>query len=200
MPWMIPAALAATSLVNGGIQANQAAAERKRQAAMTRYSPWTGQAGHTVQDPNVFGGAVKGGIGGLALAQNMAKNQQQNDLADTFKKFMQSKTSPVNSTGVSPTPNYSPDTAGSGTSMSQGLQNASQDPNANFSLTGSPASGSQFSLMAPSGSAGALQGAGMGVVDPAITGGLGMGADALMSAPAAGGSLWDMLGTGMAAA
>lgn len=41
--------------------------ERKRQAAMTRYSPWTGMQGHSVQDPSLVGdlstGAAIGAMG-----------------------------------------------------------------------------------------------------------------------------------------
>lgn len=44
-----------------GLEAQgQAASERKRQAAIARYSPWTGMVAHSVQDPSMLGNIATG--------------------------------------------------------------------------------------------------------------------------------------------
>lgn len=70
MPIPILAAIAAGAalgLAKNRMAAAQAADERKRQAAIARYSPWTGMQAHSVQDPNMFGDILQGGASGAML-------------------------------------------------------------------------------------------------------------------------------------
>lgn len=91
-PWgaIIGAALGLAKDVEGK---KQAADERKRQAAMTRYSPWTGMHGTTVQDPSTIGDVGQGAAAGLQMGQNydrsrmMAANQQNAAGNQAFTSF-----------------------------------------------------------------------------------------------------------------
>lgn len=72
IPMVVGAALGAAKDMEGRAQA---ASERKRQAEMTRYSPWTGQMGKSVQDPSLMGDIATGAAMG-AQANTMMKNGQ----------------------------------------------------------------------------------------------------------------------------
>lgn len=70
----MPIPLLAAIAVGGGLgllknqmAAKQAAEERQRQAAIARYSPWTGMQSHTVQDPNLIGDITQGAASGAML-------------------------------------------------------------------------------------------------------------------------------------
>ena len=49
----------------------QAAAQRKAEAAKTRYSPWTGMMGQAVRSPSLIGDVVQGGATGAMLGQSL---------------------------------------------------------------------------------------------------------------------------------
>jgi hypothetical protein len=55
-------------------QQKQMAKYNQGQAEMTRYSPWTGVKGQTQMDSSdPLGGAIQGGLSGLALGNNISK-------------------------------------------------------------------------------------------------------------------------------
>lgn len=60
---------AGLGLLKNRVAAQQAADERKRQAAIARYSPWTGLTPSSVQDPNLFGDLVSGTAAGGMMGQ-----------------------------------------------------------------------------------------------------------------------------------
>ncbi len=62
------AALGAAKSISGNMQA---ADERARQAAIAKYSPWTGMQAHSVQDENMFGNMLTGAAGGAVLGQGL---------------------------------------------------------------------------------------------------------------------------------
>lgn len=67
-PIAIGAGLGLAKTISGN---SQAAEERKRQAAIARWSPWTGLQPHTVQDQDLFGNALTGAAGGAVLGQGL---------------------------------------------------------------------------------------------------------------------------------
>lgn len=89
---MDPATLAA---IMGGVgllkqfAIDQPAAKRERQvqAVTERYSPWTGQAGHSVQDPNAGNTLLQYGTTGASLGQNA----QNSALDQAYKKALISR-------------------------------------------------------------------------------------------------------------
>lgn len=52
--------------VDGSMRAKK---ERERQAAITRYSPWTGMQGQSVASPSIFGDLATGAAAGSTLGQ-----------------------------------------------------------------------------------------------------------------------------------
>lgn len=68
----------------------QADAERKRQAEVTRYSPWTGMTGHSVQDANFFGDVASGGASGAMLGQAAEGQAAQQDFQNKYLDKMPS--------------------------------------------------------------------------------------------------------------
>ena len=66
MFWIPLAAGAGLGLLKNIEGENQASAERNRQAAIARYSPWTGMQAHTVQDPSLIGNLATGAAIGSA--------------------------------------------------------------------------------------------------------------------------------------
>jgi hypothetical protein len=73
MFWIPMAAMAGMSLLKG--MGDQARADKQRQAeaAVTRYSPWTGMQGKSVQDPDMFGTLAGGVASGAMMGQGMEK-------------------------------------------------------------------------------------------------------------------------------
>lgn len=60
---------------------DEPAAQRKRKlaAATDRYSPWTGQHGGQVNDPNYIGDAMSAGATGAMIGQGITNSNAQND-------------------------------------------------------------------------------------------------------------------------
>ena len=140
-PIIAMTALSAAKTVDENMRA---AAERKRQAAMTRYSPWTGMQGQTVQDANMFGNLAGGAAAGATLGQGMQQFEQGKQLNQATVDYLK---------------NQGTQQGG----MSKGLADASMQPiqPAQLQMGGQMGGMKQspYTLMSnPQGSAGALGG------------------------------------------
>lgn len=74
MAWMlaIPAAMAAMGYLDKQAQREQATRDRKAEAEIAKWSPWTGMAPQRVGSPGAaIGGAVTGGLQGASFLQSM---------------------------------------------------------------------------------------------------------------------------------
>lgn len=61
----------------------QASEERKRQAAIARYSPWTGMQAKSVSDPSLIGNVATGAaIGGMSSQMFPAEGGAAKDMSD----------------------------------------------------------------------------------------------------------------------
>jgi hypothetical protein len=68
--WMIPVAMMAAGGVKGQLDQQQAARQRKAEAEVARWSPWTGMAPQRVDEGSgVLGGMMQGGMAGLGAMQ-----------------------------------------------------------------------------------------------------------------------------------
>lgn len=70
MLWAIPVGMAALGAVKGEQDRQQARNDRKMEAEIARWSPWTGMQAQRVRDnSSPLGGALQGGVGGLGIMQ-----------------------------------------------------------------------------------------------------------------------------------
>lgn len=76
MWWLLPAATALLSANKANRQAEQQQKYNIGQSEMTRYSPWTGQAGKIDNSytPSVLEGGLSGGVQGLGIMQSFGKS------------------------------------------------------------------------------------------------------------------------------
>lgn len=130
MFWIPLAVGAGVGLLRNQMQASAAADERKRQAAITRYSPWTNMKGQTVQDPDMLGNVLGGAVTGAALGQSAGAAAPE-------------------AGAVGP--------AGAGATKYSLMGDATNS--APFGLMSNPSDASRFGLMSGMGSAGAMGGA-----------------------------------------
>lgn len=73
---MAGAGLAKSEFVDKPAEARQ----RKQQAAIMRYSPWTGMSPQPVQSADPFGSMLQGGMAGAMMGQGMQSADAQNEL------------------------------------------------------------------------------------------------------------------------
>ena len=71
MAWPVIAAMAAAGLVKGLGDEKKAKADRKREAEIARYSPWTGLGPSAVKEADIMGSVMQGGMGGAMMGQSM---------------------------------------------------------------------------------------------------------------------------------
>lgn len=58
------------------------------QAAIARYSPWTGMKPSTPKEADPFGSTLQGGLTGATLGQGMQQTKKMNDLMDSQQAMM----------------------------------------------------------------------------------------------------------------
>lgn len=68
IPLAVGAGLGVAKNIEGQAQAS---AQRKAEAAKTRFSPWTGMVGQAVKSPSLFGDVLQGGAAGAMLGQGL---------------------------------------------------------------------------------------------------------------------------------
>jgi hypothetical protein len=68
--------------------------ERKRQAEVMRYSPWTGMSPQAVQSADPFAAALQGGMAGGMMGQGMQSADAQNKLLEAQAKYYGGGASP----------------------------------------------------------------------------------------------------------
>ena len=72
MIWAIPLAMAAAGAIQGQQKREQEKRDRKAEAEIARWTPWTGMAPQRVQaGGGPLGGAVTGGLQGASFMQSM---------------------------------------------------------------------------------------------------------------------------------
>ena len=82
MSWWIPAAMIGLSVLKGEQDKKNYKEQQRMNAEMMRYSPWTGMTPGQAQKPDQLGTTLQAGVSGLAMAQNAAAAQQQQQLLD----------------------------------------------------------------------------------------------------------------------
>lgn len=70
---MLPvlAGMAALGLARGMMDQKRASKERKQEAEIARYSPWTGMQAQRVKDADILGSTMQGAMGGAMIGQAM---------------------------------------------------------------------------------------------------------------------------------
>lgn len=85
MSWLLPLGMAGAGMLKNEIlDKPKAEALAQAEAAKTFYSPWTGMHGQTVMPPSAMDAAMKWGLTGAMLQQQMGQGGEQGQLP--FKK------------------------------------------------------------------------------------------------------------------
>lgn len=115
-------AMAALSAAKSAGDQAKANAAKQRNAAVTRYSPWTGLSpNEQVNEPNMIGDVTTGAVSGAALGQGMDKYNTEKALAQ--------KTGSWNDLAAAPTSPSLSTTPQVGQSMNPWMQQKPFDPN-----------------------------------------------------------------------
>jgi hypothetical protein len=95
--WWLPLAMMGAGAAKGALDQRQAGRQRKAEAEIARWSPWTGMQAQRVDDgPGILGGAMQGGVSGLGLMQGMSSGSSSRPIGNI------SDTTPGYSPSVNP--------------------------------------------------------------------------------------------------
>lgn len=69
--------------------------QRKTEAEIARWSPWTGMAAQRTKDADSFGATVQGGLAGAALGQNAEQTAKMNEMMKSQKALLDAQTAQI---------------------------------------------------------------------------------------------------------